>query len=71
MDDRQIALAPDGRFTTELRILAMSSMGIEDASTVARFLGLSNNTIYTYRNRMRSRAIDRENFDRSIPRIAI
>lgn len=69
--DRQIALSADGQFTTELRIQAMSSMGIDDAPTVARFLGLSNNTVYTYRNRMRSRAIDRDTFDRSIPRISV
>ena len=36
---------------------------MDDTATVARILRLSHNTIYTYRNKLRSRAIDRESFD--------
>ena len=48
--------------TTELRVLALSRLGIEDASIIARFLGISTNTIYTYRNKLRTRAINRTTF---------
>lgn len=68
--DKQIE-APDGRLTTELRVLAFTCLGIEDTAIVARFLRLSNNTVYTYRNRMRQRALDRDSFDRSVQQIGL
>lgn len=62
---------PEGRLTTELRVIAFTCLGIEDTAVVARFLRLSNNTVYTYRNRMRQRALDRDSFDRSIQQIGL
>lgn len=56
-------------FNTELHILALTRLGIEDSNTVARFLGISTNTIYTYRNKMRSRAVSRSTFDEDIKQI--
>ena len=41
-------------------------LGIDDSSQIARFLGLSLNTIYTYRNKMKSRAINREKFEEEV-----
>lgn len=60
--DKQIS-TPPGTLTTELRILALSRLGIDDVQAVARFLGISANTIYTYRNKLRTRAIDRNTFE--------
>ncbi|MDE6171182.1 MAG: hypothetical protein K2F68_08505, partial [Duncaniella sp.] len=69
-------IIPDKRFpepynvlTTELRLLALSRLGIDDSATIARFLGISTNTIYTYRNKMRSRAVNRNTFDEDVKRI--
>lgn len=64
-------LLPDKQFTElnpdtlspELRIAAFMRMGINDSSRLSKFLGLSLNTIYTYRNRMKNRAADRDNFE--------
>ncbi len=67
--DKQIVLPENGRLTTELRILAFARLGIDDASQIARFLGLSLNTIYTYRNKMRSKAIDRSSFESMVMEI--
>lgn len=50
----------------ELRILAFMLLGVDESAKVAQFLGLSVNTIYTYRNRMKSRAINREEFESSL-----
>ncbi len=61
--------AEDGKFNTELHILALTRLGIEDSNTIARFLGISANTIYTYRNKMRSRAADRSTFDEDLKQI--
>ncbi len=41
-------------------------LGIDDAGRIARALNLSVNTVYAYRNRMRNRAIDRDNFEASV-----
>ena len=54
-----------------MRVLAFACLGIDDTNMIARFLGLSHNTIYTYRNRMRARALDRNTFDRSVQRIGL
>ena len=59
------------QLTTEMRVLAFACLGIDDTNMIARFLGLSHNTIYTYRNRMRARALDRNTFDRSVQRIGL
>ena len=61
--DKQVKLLSGDRFTPELRIAAFIRLGITDSSRISGVLNLSLNTIYTYRNRLRSRAIDRDNFD--------
>jgi hypothetical protein len=66
LDDRQIALADDRHLNTELRILAFLRLGIDDSTKVARFLGLSLNTIYSYRNKLKSRARNRSDFEDDI-----
>lgn len=69
--DKRIEAPDEGHLTTELRVLAFTCIGIDDTAMIARFLRLSHNTIYTYRNRMRARAIDRDTFDASIQRIGV
>lgn len=59
--DKQLVCEP-GQLSTELRILALARLGIDETAMISRFLGLSHNTIYTYRNRLRSRALDRDLF---------
>lgn len=63
LPDKQLTVPENGRLTTELRILAFARLGIDDAAQIARFLGLSQNTIYTYRNKMRSKARNRATFE--------
>ncbi len=52
--------------TPELRILAFMLLGVDESAKVAQFLGLSVNTIYTYRNRMKSRALNRDDFEQNL-----
>ncbi len=68
--DKRISVTGNA-LTTELRILAFQRLGIDDAAKVARFLGLSLNTIYTYRNKIRSRAVNRDTFDNDVMNIGI
>lgn len=67
--DKQIIIPSPNVLTTELRILAFMRLGVEDTTQIARFLGVSLNTIYTYRNKMRTRAIDRETFEDMVMKI--
>lgn len=64
--DEQIIPKEGERLNTDLRILAFMRLGIEDSSSIAQVLNYSLNTIYAYRNRLKARAIDRENFERNI-----
>lgn len=65
-DDAQLTLPAAGKLNAELRILALICLGIDDSSLIARYLGLSLNTVYTYRNRMRGRAVNRDSFERDV-----
>lgn len=67
--DEQLDLKDDNSLNTDLRILAFMRLGIEDSSSIAQVLNYSVNTIYTYRNRMKSRAADRDTFEADVMRI--
>lgn len=67
--DKQIVLPQPDRLTPELRILAFLRLGIDDSARLAKFLGLSLNTIYTYRNKLKSRALNRETFEDEVRKI--
>ncbi len=70
-------LQPDERFilktgellNTEMRIYAIIRLGIDDSAKIANFLHYSINTIYTYRNKVKNKAIDRENFELEVMKI--
>lgn len=69
--DKQIVTPAPNVLTTELRVLALSRLGIDDATIIARFLGITTNTIYTYRNKLRTRAIDRSTFEEEAKKIGM
>ena len=69
MPDKQITLLPDEKMNTDLRILALMRLGIEDSSRIAQMLNYSVNTIYTYRNKLKNKAIDRDKFEENIMKI--
>lgn len=54
---------------TELRIFAIIRLGIDDSSKIANFLHYSINTIYTYRNKVKNKAINRDKFEEEILKI--
>lgn len=51
---------------TDLRIYALVRMGIDDSNKIASLLFLSSQTIFNHRTRVRNRANDRENFEKSV-----
>ena len=46
-------------------------LGIDDSTRLSKFLGLSLNTIYTYRNKLKSRAVDRGSFEAEVKKIGL
>lgn len=50
----------------ELRIYALVKLGVEESTKIAQILHYSINTVYTYRNKMRNKAINRESFDTDV-----
>lgn len=69
LPDRQIKTGENAMLTPELRILAFMRLGTDDGAQIARLLGLSLNTIYTYRNRAKNRAINRDTFEADVMNI--
>ena len=59
----------DGKLNTDLRILAFMRLGIDESPRIAQVLNYSLNTIYSYRNRLKSRAVNRETFESDVMRI--
>lgn len=67
--EQKLELMPGNRMSPELRIAALMRHGITDSSRIASVLGLSLNTVYTYRNRLKGRAIDRSTFESELANI--
>jgi hypothetical protein len=53
----RIVLKENQLLNTELRIFALIRLGIHDPEKIARTLGYSVNTIYSYKNRVKSKSI--------------
>lgn len=63
----QISLKSEGQLNTELRIFALIRLGITDATQISRFLGYSLSTVYSYRSKMRNRAVvDKDLFEQRV-----
>lgn len=65
----KIVLKEGELLNNDLRILAFMRLGLDDTNQVAQILNYSVNTIYAYRNKLRNRAVDRDNFERNIMQI--
>ena len=78
VDQFNMLFNPEDRFilkkeqllNTELRIFALIRMGITDNEKIAEILNYSINTIYSYKTKMRNKAIiPKEDFDKKITEI--
>ena len=67
--DEQVMLKSGELLNTELRLFALIRIGIDDSAKIAGFLRCSISTVYTYRSKMRKRAIDPANFENDVRNI--
>jgi len=58
-----------GQLNTELRIFALIRLGISDVNQIAVFLRYSIQTIYNYKSKVRSKALESENFEEEVKKI--
>lgn len=63
-DDARITLDKNGALPMEVRIFALMRLGIDDPAQVAEYLHLSVNTIYVYKNKIKSKSsVSKDQFD--------
>lgn len=64
-EDR-IILKSGELLNTELRLYALVRMGIDDSAKIADFLRCSISTVYTYRSKIKKRAINPDTFENDV-----
>ncbi|MBR3451565.1 MAG: hypothetical protein IKH25_01665 [Muribaculaceae bacterium] len=57
------------RLTTESRVLALIRIGITDNQSIANILRASLTTIYTYRSKLKARALSKDDFEAQVKAI--
>ena len=67
-EDKKVSYHSKERLlTTELRVLALIRLGVDDSVKIASFLRRSVSTVYNYRVKMRNASVcDREDFENRI-----
>jgi hypothetical protein len=67
IQEHRVTLANGQLLNTELRIFALLRLGVHDHEKIAKILGYSLTTIYTYKTRVKSKAhVSSEEFDRAL-----
>ncbi len=65
----EVSLKPGELLNTELRVFALIRIGIDDSAKIAQFLRCSITTVYTYRSKMRKRAVSPDSFEADVMKI--
>ena len=61
--ETRIELKPGEKLNTELRVFALIKIGVSDSAKIAQFLRCSITTIYTYRSKVKKRALNPDSFE--------
>ena len=69
LDDGKIEVKKGKRLTTESRVLALIRIGITDNQNIANILRASLTTIYTYRSKLKARALSKDDFEAQVKAI--
>lgn len=65
-DGEKSNVKPGEKLNTELRIVALTRIGLADNAKIADFLRCSITTVYTYRSKLRKRAVNPDSFESDI-----
>lgn len=69
LPDEKVTLKSGELLNTELRLFALIRIGIDDNAKIAEFLRCSISTVYTYRSKMKKRAINPAGFEAAVKEI--
>lgn len=64
--EEQIVLKKGQGLPAELRIYAFVRLGVDESVKISQILHYSVSTVYTYRNKMRNKAINRDTFESDV-----
>ncbi|MCH5235119.1 MAG: hypothetical protein J1E16_07475 [Muribaculaceae bacterium] len=67
--EERVELKPKEMLNTELRVFALIRIGITDSEKIANFLRCSLSTIYTYRSKMKKKALNPDTFEQDLSQI--
>lgn len=67
--EARLSLKNGNRMTTELRMLALQRLGVNDSTKAGHFLRCSTATIYNYRTKLRKAALKPDDFDDAVSKI--
>lgn len=65
-EEERLSWKKNKPLTPELRIYALVRLGVNESTRIAQILHYSVSTVYAYRNRMRNRAINRDEFEKDV-----
>lgn len=69
-EEEQISIKPGGRLNTDLRIYALIRLGIDSSMKISKMLGVSVQTIYNARTKMKGKAISSDiDFDLQVKQL--
>ena len=69
LPEERVVLKPREGLNTELRVFALIRLGFHDPEKIAKFLRCSLTTVYTYRSKMKKRALNPETFEDDLMKI--
>lgn len=65
-EGEEFHLKSENQLNSELRILALLRLGIQDNTQMANFLRCTKSTIYTYRSKLKNRSVKPNDFEETI-----
>lgn len=66
IEGEEFHLKGENQLNSELRVLALLRLGIQDNNQMANFLRCTKSTIYTYRSKLKNRAVNPNDFEETI-----
>ncbi|OJU52659.1 MAG: hypothetical protein BGN96_07100 [Bacteroidales bacterium 45-6] len=60
--DERYAVDPDRNLNQELRVFALIKLGIKDTNKIATFLHYTPRTVYNYRSKVKSKALESDEY---------
>lgn len=66
IEGEEFHLKGENQLNSELRVLALLRLGIQDNTQMANFLRCTKSTIYTYRSKLKNRAVNPNDFEETI-----